>query len=544
LALRSSAKAVARSLLKKSIKRNGGLPKRGTSKKPRKDKKQCPCTIKLGGKKRQGDRLLKKAGSKPKEDECVDLQLHSVRFLDDLTIHKDMVGRADPITGAEWENSSLKQFKNEPVGYAGGTQMRVEVKFKVIRPPKEKAVTGLIKGVTTVKKKDGSKIGIELLMKPGEKVTLPKGSTGLVGPLILRAKNNQKDIDWEKMTQFYNQMEIDWKFAPTTTPTDADFKPVDSSEHQVYVTLNKPLNPLNLKEGEVFLTVLHLATSNSGAKDDAEAVWNTWQLFAEIKNNPQNKYRSESLGPKGVKNWKGDPIFYYPEGLGLWDCSGTFEDFLIAKKNLVMLELGLIEEDKKNILYGSCGYMADLFRESLKVNHIDSQIIDATAEAESTDENAPGLILIKHWALPDDPERQSYPNEPEYKWYLHLHEDSMVSAIKTGEVGEDGLTYGDIKNVLNGLPGQHVETPSEKIFGNHGIVKVLLKEFQHRPYFDPSYGKTYIDERDFENKAVDGYANPLYKKDKKGKKIPHFYHYKVRRSEGLNNIHFELIEYY
>ena len=33
LALRSSAKAVARSLLKKSIKRNGGLPKRGKGQK-------------------------------------------------------------------------------------------------------------------------------------------------------------------------------------------------------------------------------------------------------------------------------------------------------------------------------------------------------------------------------------------------------------------------------------------------------------------------------------------------------------------------------
>ena len=97
ITLKSSAKATARALLKKSIKRNGGLPKRGPGKKQRKDQKECPCTIQLGAKKRQGDRLLR-AGSKPKPEECVDLQLRSVRFLDDLTIHKDIIGRIEPIT--------------------------------------------------------------------------------------------------------------------------------------------------------------------------------------------------------------------------------------------------------------------------------------------------------------------------------------------------------------------------------------------------------------------------------------------------------------
>ena len=88
-------------------------------------------------------------------------------------------------------------------------------------------------------------------------------------------------------------MTIEWKFTYKKNGIPKT-KNAGRSQHKVYVILDKPLRPIEIEENEVFLTVLHLATSNSGAENDADAVWNTWQLFAEIKN-PQDKYRSEAL---------------------------------------------------------------------------------------------------------------------------------------------------------------------------------------------------------------------------------------------------------
>ncbi|RKZ70959.1 MAG: hypothetical protein DRR19_32965, partial [Candidatus Parabeggiatoa sp. nov. 1] len=440
-----------------------------SGKKPRKDKKQCPCTIKLGGKKRQGDRLLKKAGSKPKEDECVDLQLHSVRFLDDLTIHKDMVGRADPITGAEWENSSIKQFKNEPVGYAGGTQMRVEVKFKPIRPPKEKTVTGVIKGVTTVKKKDGSKIDIELLMKPGEKVTLPKGSTSLIGPVVLRAKNNQKDIDWEKMTPFYDKMEIDWKFAPTTTPKDADFKRVDSSEHKVYVTLDKPEN----KEGELYLTLLHLATSVPGAKTRPEAVENTWSRFA----NP--------TGEDDLTTWDNRKLYYYDKGKGMADCiAHGVGSFLTSSDG-----------------NGGCNAFAELFMEALLVNGIPEDAFRRINIRFPDHDKDDMVMMINNWET-----KSGKPPRLSNRLILERIFSSMVPVPDETDDNNNPV-YGDFVS-LPGIAGQNTRTPSEKAFHKHWIVKVLFDKFQQKPYYDPSYGKTYTKD-DFVENTLYGFAKHL-----------------------------------
>ncbi len=491
LALRSSAKAVARSLLKKSIKRNGGLPKRGTSKKPRKDKKQCPCTIKLGGKKRQGERLLKKAGSKPKEDECVDLQLHSVRFLDDLTIHKDLKGRIDPITGAEWENSSLKQFKNEPVGYAGGTQMRVEVKFKPIRPPKEKAVTGVIKGVTTVKDSKGNPI--ELVMPKGTKITIPKKFTAFLPSIILKAKTKvagpvQKPFLFEKKTQFYNQMEIDWKFAPTTTPTDADFKRVDSSEHQVYVTLDKPSENLD----KLYLTLLHWATSEDKAATKKEAIKNTWSHFA----NP--------TGIDDIKTWDNRALRYYGEGID--KCNNIVEDFLKAP----------------NKSSGGCGVFANLFIEALWVNDIASNCVTINP---ASPENPEGM-LIREW----EPIRTSFPGVGRYKWQFLLHEEAatMIPPFR------EDLVYGDLKSVP-GLSGQNSVNPSEKAFLDHFIVKV---DIPYLPYYDPSYGMTYSGNPNtakqvFEAEAIYGYF-AIHPGDN-----DELDHYRVRKHQGRGDVLFQ-----
>ncbi len=183
----------------------------------------------------------------------------------------------------------------------------------------------------------------------------------------------------------------------------------------------------------------------------------------------------------------------------------------------------------------TCGSFSKLFQEILRVNRIKSNIIEVIPIKEYG--NLEGLILIKNWDFSKKPSFDS--KEKEYKWYFSLPQMSMVSTVKAHKAGPDGKTYGDIKDKY-GLPGQNVETPSEKAFSNHGIVKVLLPndlevQLRGKPYFDPSYGRSYFDENDFEKQVVDGYALP--QKDNNGK--PLFYEYRVRRSyDGLENIRF------
>lgn len=70
----------------------------------------------------------------------------------------------------------------------------------------------------------------------------------------------------------------------------------------------------------------------------------------------------------------------------------------------------------------------------------------------------------------------------------------------------DGV-YGDLTNKPE-LRGQNTAPPSEKVFGNHMILKLDPNVCPPGkcPYFDPSYGVAYSGPADFEGNAVAGYA--------------------------------------
>ena len=62
-----------------------------------------------------------------------------------------------------------------------------------------------------------------------------------------------------------------------------------------------------------------------------------------------------------------------------------------------------------------------------------------------------------------------------------------------------GGLYGDLTS-LSTIEGQNTSPPSEKVFGNHRIMKFGAL------YYDPSYGQTFTDTNHFVDSAIDGYA--------------------------------------
>jgi hypothetical protein len=504
--------AMVKTLLKAVVKKQ--LKKKRAKKRKKKKRTECDCGKKK--KTRQGQRSQEECGPK--------LRLESVRFIDSLPFYKDQAGKITEITGekAQWQDTKKPYGKpeiNEHIGYVSSesgdskkdcekktaTCLTITAKFKVTRLPekwKDKSIT--IRGKISGSSPDNE--GTEKLFKTElrDTIKLPKKPDGLIEIKKVMSENALPS----KITQYYNPMTIKWKLS-----YGKEVDEIQTSKHQVYVTLNKPGN----KPSELYLTLLHLATSNPGATNEADAAWKTWQLFANVE---KPDIGSKSLGPKGVKNWDDIPLAYYPDGQGLWECATiiSLKDFLT--------------NNKEKVIAGKCGNFSKLFGEVLRVNNINSHIFEVVPKAESQDFRMQGLMLIKHWNFG----KESYPNDKKgYKWHFYRYKSSMVSAVKAGEAGDNGTTYGAIQNILDGIPGQNVETPFEKAFGEHGIVKIELDELQQRPYFDPAYGKTYSNEQDFENQAVDGYAKAIYQADGK---TPVFYHYTVRRSKGLNNILF------
>ncbi len=483
LALRSSAKAVARSLLKKSIKRKGGLPKRGKGKKQKDQKKTCSCPP---------SQTLRKKGNSPKKDEIC-LELISISFsakkpANYLKIWQDEVGEElTEIIPPEWDDGESK-----PLGYVSGASLKLTAKFRLLDPPKTGGKAQII-ATSTVKNRDQNKgARMPKFEKPYE-ITLPSEPNG-VGK-IYRVEITSTQLT-PQLTQFFKPMTINWALDFNQKKTH-----IERSDNRVYVTLQKP----DQEAFSTYLTPLHLATSNPGAKDKPNAAWKTWQLFAKVED--PNTIGSKSLGPKGVKNWAGTPLAYYPLGYGMGDCPNSFKEFLIGEYQRL--------DSKQSVIPGRCDDIGELFREALKVNNIPHDFVAVKPDVID-DSHIYDLMLIKKWTF----EKETYA-DPKAKWQLKLEGGTMVPKQDS---------YGDFKS-LPGIPGQNSPTPSEKVFINHAIVKI--PEMTGNKYFDPSYGLTYENELDFETDAVSGYATDVdFDNDTSL--------YQVKKPEGKGEVKFRI----
>lgn len=281
-------------------------------------------------------------------------------------------------------------------------------------------------------------------------------------------------------TKYYDAMEVNWSVSSDGTPCNSNCASAKTSSHRVYVTFSTPtLTPY-------WETAVYLAVSNQGATSLPEVFQKTWAKFA---------------GPGNVTTWYGQKLYYYrndstfgPIGFAL--CAASPEQLL-----------------RDYPAYsGQCGAFAKLFLYALAMNGL---LVDLGPPYSQYPPNPYAIVkwtqvstadfsslLIKDWTFKD---LGTYVGDPESNYWYAMTVSSYVDYMVPPLPGGD---YGDLVS-LNTIPSQNTSPPSEKMFDLHFIVKDLSNGALypgHGPYFDPSYGLSYLDAADLEAKLIDGYA--------------------------------------
>ncbi len=221
---------------------------------------------------------------------------------------------------------------------------------------------------------------------------------------------------------------------------------VEKSVNEVFVTLVAP------ECDTLYRTVAYLACSNTGAEDEDVALAHTWNLF------------STGTGPADVCGWN-DATRGYDRDLHFWKVANTTES---------------TTADLLSSANGNCDAWAHIFRDALRAN---------------------GVTVNRVVVLPMD----YVANHPEYTRLVvkNVEWDDADPEFP----GDDPWKYGDddIDKTPQGLPGQNMATPAEKIFWWHHVT-VITYDPNTSTYYDPSYGIAAEDEEDFTQKAIAGWG--------------------------------------
>jgi hypothetical protein len=129
----------------------------------------------------------------------------------------------------------------------------------------------------------------------------------------------------------------------------------------------------------------------------------------------------------------------------------------------------------------------------LAANGIRSDFVTVTAKDTSRVPILSLVFLVKNWTF----EGVGTLSDPIYKWKFTSAStsDYMVPAPAGG-------VYGELTSI-GGVPGQNSPTPSEKVFSNQALIRYPSGT---GTYYDPSYGKTYVDQAGFQTNATDGFC--------------------------------------
>ena len=264
-------------------------------------------------------------------------------------------------------------------------------------------------------------------------------------------------------TEYYSGLSVTWYASYSgqkCSSSSAQCLSAGSTSSPVYVTLAAPSG---LSESVMPFTAVKLAIGEGGATTQAQAFTNTWQQFA---------------GPANVTGWDGRPLYYYEQGVPFSGCATNSVDLLTQTNGS-----------------GQCGSWARLLMDALAINGISSTFVTVT----------PGVadrMLVNSWSFGDTP---TYPSQAPWEY-------SFIPVIESGGPGMVPLpsssVFGDLTST-SGVAGQNSPTPSEKFFASHFIVKAPSGLSVGGPYFDPSYGVTYLNACSFESEAIAGYADEI-----------------------------------
>jgi hypothetical protein len=266
----------------------------------------------------------------------------------------------------------------------------------------------------------------------------------------------QADTPLPQTTYKYDPLYIDW----TYRIGDGQPRTIGMSANPVYVLLRYALRKHDFLEEELIFAV-----GDGGAQDANAAFSNTWRRFSNL-----------SAGPANVTDRKGRPLTYYGvEAGGTLPpvCALSDSSHLVASRN------------------GQCRTFVDLFSNALDANGVAVERWEITT-VDGT------YMFIGEWEFSPDVQ----PSEDQFPYDVTFDVPAFQGMGRTQTT--PNVWYGEMRSVT-GYPGQNSPTPLQKVFRNHVVVS---RSSSGGPFYDPSYGKVYIHERDFEEKAVDAYGRP------------------------------------
>lgn len=388
----------------------------------------------------------------------IGLGLEEVSFLDDHSgLRKDQIGSYEEIEDPVWIDSNHDSVPetNEPVAYTRGTAIKLLAKLKVDRAPNSaNQVTIEARGPDNI-----VLLGLAFIDDSGTTEVQMTTGTGL--PDMTKDYVIPGPVSGTPRGTF----QLQWSYSVDGNA----FTPFGTSAHRLFVTLDRPVGTSDRRS----ITAYALATGNGGATDERTAVEETWRQFA----------RPDSSGPANITTWQGRRLYYYPEGVNSVTCASD-------SKMLLMSSNGA----------GQCGSFMHLFRDALALNGI----IGFQTTARAIDRNG---FVVKNWGIDGTTYHGPGVTHPhQFRVYFVDNRHTSVCPHPVPRKCKEPDEWGDLVHE-SGVAGQNTPTPAEKIFNNHQFVKLNTPGLPDR-YFDPSYGLTYHDERDFEQKAIKGYYKP------------------------------------
>jgi hypothetical protein len=247
----------------------------------------------------------------------------------------------------------------------------------------------------------------------------------------------------------YTPFRVQWKSrtrADENSPWSAYSATFGTSTNELFVCLADPLDSRLL-----YRSVVSNACHNIGAATQNDAVLGVWSTFSSAS---------------GVKNWRGQPLYYYEPGYGhLFNPDPLWALFYYNR--------------------GSCFAWREFLLQCLQVHGITAQINQVGCNFYGEQH-----FIIKNMSF----NTPSLTNLP-YGWRMYFAATNQPSMLPIYSNG----VYGDVSQ-LTGIAGQGSATPSEKVFKTHAVL------LYNGTYYDPSYKVKYTGPYNMETNVVCGFS--------------------------------------